>query len=388
MNARTAIRPPGFPKLRRPRGPRRAGLAALCAGIALLGVSCSRRTDSGRQTPPMSVSVASPKTADVVVADTFVGEVRAIWHIDVRARVKGYVESVHADEGEQVKAGQLLFVISKQELETELDLARTRVKSAEATLRTESIEFESTRTLAAKAIVAPSELELAQAQLDLAEAAAEEARAQAKAAERRLGWAEVRAPFDGKLGRIFHKAGSMVEEGGILSSLSSTGDIHVYFHVSEAERARLDQLATRGNRVSLTLPDGTPYAHAGQLETQDAEVDRTTGNIGVRARFPDPAGSLRHGTTVTVTVSSGLEHALVIPQKSTFEVQHRLCVFRLDQNNVVELAPITPGPRLLNHLVVSQGLGTNDRILLDGILLVRDGQTVSPQVEDWDLPAR
>jgi membrane fusion protein (multidrug efflux system) len=185
------------------------------------------------------------------------------------------------------------------------------------------------------------------------------------------------------MGRIPKKVGSMVEEGAMLSTLSSTGDAFIYFNVSESEPVASPSDRSNSPRVTLTLPDGTAYLHEGRLDSQDVVVDRSTGNYGIRGRFPNPDSILRHGMSVKVTLTSTLPQALVIPQKSSFEVQHRLCVFGLDSSNIVQIVPFEPSARLPNHFVVGKGLSESNRIVLDGILLVREGQKVSPENRDW-----
>jgi membrane fusion protein (multidrug efflux system) len=366
------------------RYPRKQSALLGLLGVLLSLTGCNQpKASADEKDERMVVSVTNPGVRDVLLSRQYVGEVQAERHVELRSRVKGTVEKVLVDEGMMVQSGDILFTVSRQEFESEVALARARLKSAEATVRSERISLEATRSLRAKLIVAPSEVEVAQAKLDLAEAALEETAELVSAAERRLKWAEIRAPFDGRMGRLLRKAGSILEEGEVLSTISTVGDVMVYFNVDETEALVFGRGDAGRQAITLTLADGTKYAHAGRLDAVGATVDRSTGTLDIRGRFPNPEGHLRHGSTVKVTASRQLQNALVIPQRASFEVQHRLCVYSLDQSNTVRLLSIQMAARLPKHFVVTNGLTSDDRILIDSQLLVREGQVVRAEAKDW-----
>jgi membrane fusion protein (multidrug efflux system) len=199
-------------------------------------------------------------------------------------------------------------------------------------------------------------------------------------AERRLGYAEVRAPFDGIINRIKTKAGSLVSEGDLLTSISNDGDVHAYFNVSEREYlelAKRKDLGVQGS-VVLELANGALHPYQGRIETWENVISKSTGNIAFRASFPNPEHLLKHGSSGKVMVQSHLKNVLVIPQKCTFEVQHKTCVFTLNADNSIQLRSIGTKLRLPNHYVIDFGLLPTDRIIFEGIQVVKEGEVIAP----------
>lgn len=360
-----------------------AMLAGTFLGLAVAG--CSRSFPTPVDAPTSGFPVITPRVLDVPADRHFIGSIRDTNHVELRSRVRGHLEAVAVDEGQRVTRGQLLFSISRQEFETELRLARAKLKTAEANLRIEELGLENTRRLLDKRIIAQADFDLTQIKAEAAGAQVEEARAAVDGAERRLAWAEVRAPFDGVISRVEKRAGSMVQEGDRLTSISNDGDVHVYFNVGEGQD--LDLLSRREGHpagdLSLELAGGRPYPHRGRIEVRDTVVDSETGTVVFRGRFPNPERVLGHGASARVTVHDTLRHAVVIPQRCTFEVQHKLCVYQVDDQNQIRLCAIEPMLRLPRHFVIARGLDAQDRILLEGIQSVREGDTIAPEAREW-----
>lgn len=364
--------------------------ASACLISGASSVSCSKVAKAAAEpTSPEVFSVTTPVVMDVPADRHYVASVQNTSHIELCARVEGFIEKVAVDEGQHVSKGQLIFALGRQAFEMSLRRAHARLKSARADLRMAEIELANTQTLLEKKIIAKVDMDLAQAKADAAAAAVEEAATDVAEAERLLTLTEVRAPFDGIINRLSKKAGSMVNVGDVLTTLSSDGDVFVYFNVSEQEyleiSSRPDYAAADG--LSLELADGRAYPCRGRIETLDAVIDKTMGTIAFRGRFPNPDHVLRHGASCKVTVHNTLKHVVVIPQKCTFEVQHRLCVYRLGQGNKLQMEEVQPILRLPNHFVIGQGLGEQDHILFEGIQLVHEGQVIEPQNRAWDAPA-
>lgn len=338
---------------------------------------------------PLSYPVTMPLVADVPADRQFVAEVQNTSHIELRTRVAGVIEKLEVDEGQRVEKDQLLVAIGSQQFESELRRAEAKLKSAQAELKVAEIELQNISTLLGKKIIAQAEQDLAQVKTDAARAAADEAQEDVTEARRQLSFTAIRAPFSGIISRLPKKAGSMVEAGEALTTLSSDGDAYVYFNVSEAEYLRLSERPDlqAENGLSLELADGSLYSHRGRIETRDATIDRTTGSIAFRGRFPNPDHLLRHGATGKITVHSTMKQVVVIPQKCTFEVQHKLCVYRLAADNKVSLRTIEPGLRLPNHFVVEKGLEAQDRIVFEGLQRVREGEIIVPEVRPWSESA-
>jgi membrane fusion protein (multidrug efflux system) len=281
-------------------------------------------------------------------------------NIEIRAQEKGYLQNIYVDEGQSVKAGQLLFRIMPKLYEAELLKAQAEAKAAE-------IELQNARTLVAKNIISKNEQALAQAKLD-------HAHAEIALAKLHLSFTEIRAPFDGTIDRIPKKLGSLIDEGELLTSLSDNSQMFAYFNVSEPEylNYQLHVKDRADSKVKLLLANSDVLPYEGKVETIEGEFDHETGNIAFRARFPNPDKLLRNGETGKVRMRVPLKNALIIPQKATYEIQDKVYVFVVDKNNTVRSRNITLAGEIPDLYVVSSGINEQDRILYEGVQRVKD----------------
>lgn len=326
--------------------------------------------------------VTSPKVTDTEIIEDYVAQIRSIQRIEVRALERGYIQGIFVDEGQPVKKGQKMFQIMP------LVYAAERKKAA-AEAEFARIEYENTKALSDKKVVSKNELALAKAKLD-------KAHGELAVADAHLTLTEVRAPFDGIMDRLEVRQGSLVEEGELLTSLSDNSKMWVYFNVTEAEYLDYKQRRADGEpaTVRLRMANDALFAHPGKVETIEAEFDNETGTIAFRATFPNPEGLLRHGETGKVLMSNTLKDALLVPQKATFEILDKKFVFVVGEDNTVRAKEISIAEELPHLYVVKEGLGAEDRILLEGLRKVRDGdeivQIYQPPAEAFaqlDLPA-
>jgi membrane fusion protein (multidrug efflux system) len=238
------------------------------------------------------------------------------------------------------------------------------------------IEYQNTKSLADSNIVSKNELALAKATLSKAEA-------ELALANAHLHFTEIRAPFDGLVGRFRDvRLGSLIDEGDLLTTLSDNGKMWVYFNVPEAEylnyitKLRSDSLL----QVKLQLANGDIFDEIGIVETIEADFNNETGNIAFRATFLNPKKLLRNGQTGNVLMPRPLMNATLIPQKATFEILDKKYVFVIDENGVVRSREIEIGAEL-NHLyVVKKGLTPKDKILLEGLRKVSEGEAIATKM--------
>jgi len=310
-------------------------------------------------------TVTSPLKIDTSFTKEYVSQIRSVRNIELRAQEKGYLQNIYVDEGQFVKAGQLLFRIMPKAYEAELLKAQAETKAAE-------IEVQNTRTLSDKNIVSKNELAMAQSKLD-------QAKAETALARLHLSFTQIRAPFDGTIDRIPKKLGSLIDEGELLTSLSDNSQMFVYFNVSEPEYLDYEtNTKNRGNRkVGLLLANNQPLPYKGDVETIESEFDSETGNIAFRARFPNPNRLLKNGETGKVQMTVPLRNALVIPQKATYEIQDKIYVFVVDNRGFVRSRNITINGEMPDLYVVSGGLKANDKILLEGVQKVKEDDKIS-----------
>jgi membrane fusion protein (multidrug efflux system) len=316
---------------------------------------------------------------DTTYTSEFVAEIHSLQNVEIRAKIKGYIEKIYVDEGKPVKAGQTLFSINSQEFQKELLKARAMIKTAMAEAKKAEIELQSAKTLSEKNIVSKIEFEKAQAEIEAANARIEEAKAAEASAMINVTLAEVKAPFDGTINRIPFKTGSLIDEGTLLTTLSNNKEVFAYFNVSEKEYLSYAGLKQNGhkNGITLILANGQAHKHKGTVETIEGEFDKNTGNIAFRAKFPNPDLLLKHGSSGKVQLTNELKNALLIPQKATFEIQDKFYVFVVDANNTVKQRKIDIQQRLPHLFVIESGLSGTDKIIYEGIQNVKEGEKIS-----------
>ena len=348
-------------------------ICTLCAS------SCNKETAT---TQAEKFQVIKPFEKTVGYQNEYVAEILSAQHVEVRNRVKGYIERVHVDEGQTVRAGQVLFTISSKAFRQEVQKAQSVTKNAVAELKSVKIELENAKRLFDKNVVSKTEVDLLEAKVDALEAKVEEAQSDEQQAQLNLSYSEIKAPFSGVINRIPHKAGSLIEEGTSLTTISNSNSVFAYFNVSEKDYLGYTRSEQQGKSkvVSLKLADGTVYAHTGVIETTESEFDKSTGTIAFRARFPNPENLLKHGSSGKVVVKTDLANAMLIPQKSTFEVQENIYVFVVDKNNKVQMRHIIPAVRLPQLYAISSGLQADDQFIYEGIQRVKEGATIIPEL--------
>lgn len=331
--------------------------------IALLCfASCTAKKEEKEEESKFTVT--NPIRIDTSFTKEYVSQIKSVRNIEIRSLEKGYLQTIYVDEGQSVKAGQLLFKIMPKVFEAELLKAQAEARAAE-------IELQNAKTLADKNVVSKNEQSMAQAKL-------EQAKAEVTLAKFHLSATEVRAPFDGTIDRIPLKLGSLVDEGELMTSLSDNRQMYAYFNVSEPEYLEY-QTNVKGradNKVSLLLANSHVLPYKGNVEVIESEFNNETGNIAFRAKFPNPDKLLRNGETGSIQMVVPLRNALVIPQKATYEIQDKKYVFVVDQNNVVRSRNITVASEMPDLYVISAGISENDKILLEGVQKVKDDEKI------------
>lgn len=327
-------------------------------------------------------SITNPIIKDTIYTVEYVADIHSLRHVELRARVSGYIEKIYVDEGQPVKAGQLLFSISNQEYQQELMKSKAILTSSIADAKVAEVDLNNVKTLVEKNVVSKSEQEMAQAKWEAAKARVEEARANEASAMLQLSFTEVKAPFSGVINRIINKVGSLIDEGTLLTTLSDNSEVFAYFNVSEADYLDIvaDGNVNTNRTVELIKANGVVHPFKGIIETAEDEVDRSTGNIAFRAHFKNPDLVLKHGSSGKVKLNQDIKNALLIPQKATFEIQENLYVYVIDDMNVVQLRGIKASLRIPHLYIIESGLSANDRILYEGIQRVKEGDQVTTEV--------
>ena len=314
-------------------------------------------------------SVTNPVIMDTTITKEYVSQIRSIQHIELRAQERGYLEKIYVDEGQFVKKGQLLFKIMPKLYEAEQQRAKAEAQFAE-------IEVQNTESLAKRNVVAPNELAMARAKLD-------KAKAELALRNVHLQFTEIRAPFDGIIDRFHVRLGSLIDEGDLLTELSDNTKMWVYYNVPEAQYLDYKQTLKGDTKINvgLLMANNQLFKYPGVVSTIEADFDNETGNISFRATFPNPDGLLRHGETGNIEMKVPFKHAMIIPQKTTFEVLDKKYVYVIDKDSKIQSREIKIAGELPHLFIISEGLSTGDKILLEGLRLVEEKQKIKYKLE-------
>jgi membrane fusion protein (multidrug efflux system) len=348
--------------------------------ISILVSACSSKAKKD-ENKDEKFQVTNPVLSDTTYTKEYVAEIQSVQNVEIRTRINGIIEKVHVDEGQAVRKGQTLFTISSRGYQQELLKAKAVKKTALTELKSAEIELENAQKLLDKKIIGKPEYDLALAKVETLKAKIEEAQSDEAQANLNLSYAEIKAPFDGIINRIPHKTGSLIEEETLLTTLSNNREVFAYFNVSEKDYLDYASSKGKGNskEVSLVLANGAMYNYNGIIETTESEFDKSTGNIAFRAKFPNPENFLKHGGSGKVLVKTELKNAMLIPQKSTFEIQGNIYVFVVNADSTVQQRQIKPTARLSQLYVIEPALQTSDRIIYEGIQKVKDGDKVQTE---------
>ena len=334
-------------------------LALWCSALLLVLSISGCQAISGYQAPPASkeaspttYQVSKPLVKDLTLNDEYVCQIRAIQHIEIRSLEKGYLQNVLVDEGETVHQGQLLFQIKPSVYEAD-------VQKSEAEVELSKIELQNNQALVDKDIISATEATMSAAKLA-------KAKAELELAKTHLGFTEIRAPFDGLIGRFGDiRLGSLLEENELLTTLSDTHRLWVYFNVPEAVYLDYMKNSRLSQNVQLELANMEIYPEAGAIEVIQSDFNSTSGNIAFRASFSNPHGLLRYGQTGKILWPKKIQQAVIVPQKSTFEILDKRFIFVVDKTGVIHEREIKVAREEPNIYIVASGITPDEMFLLE-----------------------
>jgi len=330
--------------------------------LFLFATSCKHEEKKHETTPKLQVTKLIEK--DTIITRSYVSQIHAMRHIELRTLESGYLQKIYVDEGQNVTENQLMFSIKPNLYQADLQKS-----AAEANVA--NIEYKNTKLLADKNIVSANELALAEAKLD-------KAKAEVNMAQTHLNFTKIQAPFNGIMDHLHVREGSFLEEGELLTTLSDNSKMWVYFNVPESEYLDYvtDTTREKTKKVSLQMANGKKFLHDGVVEVIEGEFNNETGNIEFRATFPNQESILRHGQTGNILMEVPYKNAKIIPQKATFEVLDKKYVYVVNEKNEVEQREITIAEELPYLYIIEKGLKNTDMILIDGLRKVRNGEKI------------
>ena len=336
--------------------------------------------------PAVGVRVATMK--GVSQSFEFVGRVKAIEKVELRARVEGFLEKVLFREGQDVKAGELLYQIEKVQFQSAVDQAKANLAVAEAGLTNAKVEYERSTELVKRNFTPQSQVDANKAALDTAAGRVMQAKAALTQAQVKLDYTDIRAPIDGRIGRTAYTVGNLVNPAsGVLATIVSQDPVYVLFPVSvrdleairEARRKEEGGMAKIDIRVRL--PSGQEHTQRGTWNLTDPQVDQTTDSLIMRATIPNPDRMLIDGQFVTAIIRERQEAPrLVVPQAALQVDQSGYYVLVVNDQHKVEQRRVQTGPQRGTDVVVTSGVKEGEQVMVDGIQKVRPGQVVQETV--------
>ena len=362
--------------------------------VALLG-ACGDGDDSVAQQaapPPPKVTVAKPVVREVVEDDEFVGRFEAVDEVDVRARVGGYLQKIHFTDGAIVAKGDLLFTIDQRPFQAAASQAEATLKIAQSQLDYTDKELKRAQELVTRGNISYSTLDVRQEAFIASQAVVHGAKAVIFYSGLDLAYTEIRAPVGGRIDRNFISVGNLVSsDDTILTRIVSLDPIYFYFDIDErsflayARDARSRGLSLQEGAgalpVKVTLSDARDGPFDGKLDFAENRIDQGTGTMRVRAVFPNPDFVMQPGLFGRINIPGSLPYrGVLVPDEAIAADQTRRIVYSVDAEGKVTPVQVRPGPRLHGYRVVREGLTGDETIVINGLMRVRPGATVTPEL--------
>lgn len=352
--------------------------------------------------PPQEITVVAALQKDVAIYREFVGQVYGEKDIPIRARVEGFLEGIHFEEGFFVKKGQLLYTIDPEPFQAKVNAQLSKVAEAETMLIKAKSDLDRYKPLAELNAVSKSDLDAAQAEYDASESAVKAAQANLRSAQIEMSYTKMYSPINGLIGITKARVGDFVGKDPnpvILNTVSETNNVKVRFYLTESEYLYMSREYTQRTeelgeeeleeaerpKLSLILSDGSLYDQIGTVDFVDRGIDATTGSLLVQANFPNPKLILRPGLYAKVKLAARhVKGAILIPQRCIMELQGLHSVYVVNDSNIVSSRQITSGPAIGDYQLVEEGLKAGEKVVIDALQRVKDGMLISPELIEFE----
>lgn len=364
----------------------------LVAAFAAVLASCGGGKSGGKPNfGDNEYAVRTVQGQDAAFQTTYPATIKGVQDVEIRPKVSGFITKLCVKEGQQVKAGQLLFVIDNVTYAAAVRQARASVNAAKAQLNTARLTYNNSEKLFKNNVIGSYELQSSKNAMESAAAQLAQAEAAYVSAKQNLDFCFVTSPANGVIGDLPYRVGALVSASSqqALTTVSNNSTMQVYFSMTEKDL--LDMSKTAGGvhaaiasypAVKLQLADGTIYEHPGKVATVSGVIDPTTGTVSMRADFPNPDRVLKTGASGSIVVPHTASNAVIVPQDAVVEVQDKHFVYVVGKDNKVKYTPVTLNTQNDGkNYIITSGLKVGDRFVVNGVTSLQDGMEIKPVTE-------
>lgn len=352
----------------------KATLIGLLTAVLAGGCGQQQAAEQKRQEQPVKAELLLLNPENTTIEHTYPANLEGKVNVEIRPQVSGYIDKIHIDEGAYVKAGQALFTINASVYREQKNTSLAALEMAKSQLATAKLDMDKYTVLTEKKVVADFSYQKAKAAYESARAAVKQQQALVAAADLNLGFAVVKAPVSGFVGRIPKRLGALVSpaDAQALTTLSQVDQVYAYFSMPESEILRINE-TREGNtllqklqtfkEIGLQMANGKLYGHKGKIDMMDGQFDAGTGAVTLRATFANPQLVLRSGNTGRVVLSSEQTGVFKIPVLATYEMQGKIFVGLLDAQNRLNRVALEDYVKSGDYYIVATGFKAGDRII-------------------------
>lgn len=360
--------------------------------IAYLAIALALCACSGNKTQMPAASndfaVETVQATDATLTTSYPATIKGVQDIEIRPKIAGHITKVLVDEGDFVRAGQPLFLIDRVQYEAMVKSAQAAINVVRTNIATQQLTVNNKKQLLDKQIISKYDYDVANNQLQTLKAQLAQCEASLVEAKNNLRYCTITSPADGVIGAIPYRVGSLVNSSMAepLTTVSNISKVYAYFSMTEKQMLAF----TKGNggiknamdsmpAVMLVMADGTQYDKSGAITAISGVIDPATGSVQVRATFDNAERILRSGGTGSVLMPTRAAGAILVPQKATFEIQDKKFTYVVGSDNVIKSREIQVLPQNDGtNYVVTGGLRPGERIVVDGVNQLKDGQKINP----------
>ncbi|MEJ2003955.1 MAG: efflux RND transporter periplasmic adaptor subunit [Cyclobacteriaceae bacterium] len=344
----------------------------------------------------LKVPVYQVESSDIPVFREFVGQVYGKNDIEIKARVQGFLDGIHFQEGTRVNKGQLLYTIDPQPFQEKVAQQRSYLAQAQTALAKAQSDLDRIRPLAERKAVSQSDLDAAVAAYEAAKSEVEAARASLRFTQIELGYTEIHAPISGVIGISQAEVSDVVGQipnSVVLNTISQVDTVRVRFSITEEAyltfaRATNNDLGDQDKKIplELILADGSVHPYAGYVDFANRQIDRSTGSLLIQASFPNPEQLIRPGQSAIVRAELyDIPDGIMIPQRAVTEIQGIYQVAIFNDDNTIENRRVEVGPKKGNMWIIRTGLEQGEKVVLENVATRGMDVKLEPEIQEFNV---